>query len=184
MPLISLGSNCAVAYQMDKLGLREQAGPFDWAKISLPKLIKVLELDFAGWTDITIHHWSEKHYALVETNSGSYVLANKLGISFAHEVIKKTSLSDFISAQTRRVDRFKSQVNPTFVRLETSNIPKSYQSNYQTLCEILGKYFTDFKLIVISNNPISHAKIHWIKLDNFDEDWTYSKLDWVKIFNL
>ena len=40
--IISLGSNCSVTYQLNKLGLRMQAYPFDWVKISLNQLNNIL----------------------------------------------------------------------------------------------------------------------------------------------
>ena len=46
MEYISLGSNCSITYQLGKLGLRNNSYPFDWTKISLTQLIKILENDF------------------------------------------------------------------------------------------------------------------------------------------
>ena len=184
MVLVSLGSNCAVAHQLDKLNLRKEAYPFDWAKIKLQTLNQILSYDFLDFTNMSVQSFSPKHFAFGKKDAGSYIISNKYGISFAHEVMDICEFSEFIEKQTRRVDRFRKLSNPTFVRLETSNIPKSYNQHYDKLISLLTEYFTDFKLIVISNNPITHDKIKWVRLENFDEDWTYSKLDWVKIFNL
>jgi hypothetical protein len=184
MVLVSLGSNCAVAYQLEKLKLRNQAYPFDWAKIKLPSLIEVLSSDFSDYEKLSIEKYSSNHFALADPKLGSYILTNKYGISFAHELVADNNLENFISTQLRRIERFKQLENPTFIRLETANIPKSYSTHYQKLCEILSGLFGNFKLIVISNKPITHEKIHWVPLEDFDSDWTYSKLNWNQIFNL
>ena len=64
MEIVSLGSNCAVAYQLKELQLRNQAYPFDWAKVSLNSLIKVLENNFTDYCQVTIKKLSENHLML------------------------------------------------------------------------------------------------------------------------
>lgn len=188
MVLVSLGSNCAVAYQLGKLNLRDGSYPFDWSKVKLDGLINVLESDFVDYSKVLIQSHSIKHFSLSQSdnsdNSGSFILSNRYGIGFAHEVVLANSINEFSKKLDRRIIRLKGLINPTFIRLETSNISKLYNVKYIKLVDILSKMFIHFKLIVISNNRIDHEKIIWIKLDNFDEDWTYSKLDWFKIFNL
>ncbi len=194
MVIVSLGSNCAVAYQLDKLNLRDQAYPFDWAKIKLDSLIQVLESGFVDFTDMFVCFFSNKHFTLDQitqsTNSdgekilGSYIVSNKYNIKFAHEITNTFGLKKFIDQQKRRITRFTNLSNPTFVRLETGNVPKSYQTKYEKLSGILLGLFPEFKLIVISNNKISGDRIIWYKLEEFDKDWTYSKLNWKSIFTI
>ena len=43
---ISLGTSCVIAYQLNKLGLRKESYPFDWAKFDINKLNNVLENNF------------------------------------------------------------------------------------------------------------------------------------------
>jgi hypothetical protein len=44
--MISLGSNCSIAYWQKYYNLRKEAYPFDWCDLPFNKLIKVLENDF------------------------------------------------------------------------------------------------------------------------------------------
>ena len=51
---ISLGGNCSVAFQLNRLKLRKKSYPFDWAKISLNQLLRVLENNFEDFEDIKL----------------------------------------------------------------------------------------------------------------------------------
>ena len=181
MEIVSLGSNCAVAYQLKELQLRNQAYPFDWAKVSLNSLIKVLENNFTDYCQVTIKKLSENHLML-DTKEPSYLVANRYGITMAHEIVDQQNLDLFASFLIRRVERFKKLDNPKFVRLETANLSPEQMVGYNKLVELLDKYFTSYQLIVISKiNPIN-PKIKWIKLGSFDERWQYPELDWSNIF--
>jgi hypothetical protein len=49
---ISLGGNCAVTYQLRKLHLYNNSYPFDWCKLKIKNLIKVLKNDFKDFENI------------------------------------------------------------------------------------------------------------------------------------
>ncbi len=48
---IPFGNDCAIAYQLEKLGLRNTSLPFDWIKSDLKGLIKCIEDDFTYFCD-------------------------------------------------------------------------------------------------------------------------------------
>ena len=74
MVLVSLGSNCAVAYQLDRINLRNESYPFDWSKVKLDGLINVLESNFIDYSKVSIQTHSLKHFNLSQPdNSGSYI---------------------------------------------------------------------------------------------------------------
>ena len=50
--IISLGSNCSVTYQLNKYNLRQQSFPFDWSKITIKQLNKVLESKFKDYENV------------------------------------------------------------------------------------------------------------------------------------
>ena len=106
---ISLGGNCSVTYQLNKLNLRNLAYPFDWSQIKLTQIIKAFNTNFEEYDKIKLIKYSENH--------NSYVLHNKY-CKFAHEVLKKKDLNDFSNQIKRRIKRLKC-VNPIFVRIET-----------------------------------------------------------------
>lgn len=193
---VSLGGNCAIAYQLKKLGLRNKSYPFDWCKMNISKLNKVLENDFANFSDIEINKYSQNH--LLESNNnekeceniGSYIVKNKYNISFAHEIKTDTEeeIKEFKKILERRIQRFKNlnSHNITFVILNLENV-KNITINLEFLLKNLKMYFKHFKLIYIGYNEIKdkflHKEIKYIKL-NMNEwfDWKYSNLDWDNIF--
>jgi hypothetical protein len=186
MEIISLGSNCAVCYHLVNLGLRTNAYPFDWTKLSLNNLINVLTNKFAGFNDLVVKKYSQDHPIMSDTitTSGSIILTNKLNIQFAHELSSSDELADFSNILSRRVNRFLNLTNLTFVRLETENLTLNQMDGYNKLVELLDGLFTNYKLIVISKLKPSNNKIIWVELESFESDWKYPKISWANIFNL
>ena len=54
MEYVSLGGNCAPCYQLRKYNLYKNSMPFDWCKLSIDKLIHVLNNKFENYSDILI----------------------------------------------------------------------------------------------------------------------------------
>lgn len=186
--IVSLGSNCAVCYHLVNLGLRSQAYPFDWTSLSLKKLNQVLSNQFAGFTELEIKKFSPVHPIITngkeDQNSGSIILTNKLNIQFAHEITNSNQLDVFSTSLLRRIERFLSLNNPTFVRLETANLTTNQMTEYDKLVELLDELFENYQLVIISKLKPSNNKIIWVKLESFDSNWKYPSLNWENIFNL
>ena len=191
---ISLGGNCAIAYQLKRLELRDKSYPFDWCKMSINKLNKVLENNFENFSDIKIFKFSKNH--LLENDdllndNGSYIVKNRYNISFAHELKtdNEKELKKFKKTLERRIKRFKklNTDNLTFVILNLEN-KQNDNLNAEILTKNLKIYFSNFKLIYIGPNISikydKNNKIKYIKLDiNKWVDWQYSNLDWNDIFS-
>lgn len=184
MQIVSLGSNCAVCYHMTNLGLRTQAYPFDWTKLSIGNLNQVLSTQFAEFAELEIKKFSQAHPTIGQESTGSLVLVNKLNIQFAHEITIPNELESFKAGLSRRIERFCNLSNPTFVRLETGNLTGKQMGQYDQLVKLLEQMFSSYKLIVISNLKPTNKKIIWVELKSFDSDWRYPGVDWVNIFNL
>jgi hypothetical protein len=191
MEIISLGSNCAVAYQLKQLQLRNQAYPFDWAKVSLNSLIKVLENDFDRYCKLTTKKLSKNHLTFDDTKP-SFIVSNDYGITMAHELVDEQNIEIFTLSLSKRIERFKNlgclveDRNPIrFVRLETSNLTEIQLLSYNKLIQALDKYFRNYQLVVISKNkPVEqNPKIIWYKLESFDENWWYPNVNWKEIFS-
>jgi hypothetical protein len=191
--IISLGSNCSVAYQLKQHNYRFNSYPFDWCNIKINQLINVLKNNFVNYENIKINKLSENHPAFLNNNSNnpvsnnpkpSYILTNDYNIKFAHEVISNNYLDceEFKNKLIRRINKFKNLIhnrhNPIFIRIELNNFNKD---SYYLLLNELDKYFDNYKLILISNNNINHKNIINYKLYNF-EDWKYNNLNWKNIF--
>lgn len=175
MEYISLGSNCSITYQLTKLGLRKQAYPFDWTKITLCQLIQILSENFDDYSESlefvsisNIHPIMELDLEMYNSDpnsnskpnsnsepssisSGSLILTNKYKIKFAHELGEKYQLDEFKNKLTKRVQRFMELKNKyiCFIRIELSPLNKSWYLNIIKLHTLLSKYSSNFKLGLI-----------------------------------
>ena len=174
---VSLGGNCAVTYQLNKLKLRNKAYPFDWSQIKINKIIDAFESNFNNFTKVSVEKYSENHQ--------SYLVSNPYG-KFAHEVLRDKDITSFTSQLERRIVRLKEIKNPTFVRIETYNFKDitSYQNYWIKLCKIFDTMYDNYQIILISKFNPKLDKIKWYHYNSFDSDWTNDKLNWFNIFNL
>ncbi len=181
--IISLGSNCSVTYQLNKYNLRIQSFPFDWSKITIKQLNKVLESKFKDYENVFIKKFSENH-------NSSYILSNKYNITFAHEIFDKynNNITEFNQVLLRRINNFVAQTGEIkFVRIELQPITESYLEELNKLILLLDTYFDNYKIILLvdSNSKIqSINKIIIKKVVNFDNfiDWKMDYIDWYDIF--
>jgi hypothetical protein len=174
---ISLGGNCSIAYQLNKNKLRHIAFPFDWCRISLNQLILVFNNKFEDYNSIYIHKYSTIHPSIETNNKGSYIVKNKNNIEFAHELLQDdpSNIDEMKDKILKRIQRLIDYKSPTFIRLETRD---EKPDKYKLLLQILDKYYTNYKLIVISRIPINHSRIEWIQLKEYSEDWKYNYIKW------
>ena len=199
---ISLGTNCSVAYQLRKLGLREEAYPFDWCSTNYKNLLEVLKNDFKDYEKVSIKKFSDNHILFKNEDvfdekvdkKGTYIFKNGYGITFAHELIEENdeNIDKFKETINRRIKRFRElDGNIVFIRIEIND--KIF--NYNELIEILDKKFLNYKIIILGNieyektsngnidyEKTSNGKIEYYKLPEF-KDWKYDNFDWNIIFN-
>lgn len=178
--MISLGGNCSVAYNLERYNKRIHSYPFDWCDIKINQLINVLENDFLDYNKLQIKKFSSSH-SLLNSNNGSYILTNIYKIKFAHELLDVSNKELLEETIDRRIKRFRKLENVKFIRLETRNISNKYfREKYLKLYEIIKKYNSE--LIVITKNIWNDSPFKIIKLDDFDENWYYPKVDWKNLF--
>ena len=183
MTYISLGGNCAVCYNLRQLNLYNESMPFDYCKVSIKKLINVLDNNFINYKDIEFKKKSNNHKIIKSNNlteDNSIILTNKYNIQFAHEISNKYNINEFKEKLQTRIKRFINIENPIFVRLETENIKD--MNIYYKLEEVLDKYFKNYKIILISKKKIKSNKIIHYSLDEFSSDWKYESVNWNNIF--
>lgn len=190
---ISLGESCAVAYNLDILKKRVLAYPFDWSKIKLKDLNKVLSNDFKDYDKIEIVKLSENHKDLEEFKQPTYIIKNPYNITMAHEVLSdniiETKLEEFKIKLQRRIKRFrdtlKNRNKIKFIRLEISPFKQTYIQELDKLVSILDKLCPDYELTIICHvsyqDKITNKKIKIEYFDKFSEDWRYLNIDWQKI---
>ena len=181
--IISLGSNCSVTYQLNKYNLRVKSFPFDWSKITIKQLNKVLELKFKDYENVFIKKFSENH-------DSSYILSNKYNITFAHEIFDKynNSIKEFNQVLLRRINNFVTRQGVVkFVRIELQPITDAYLKELNKLIQLLDTYFENYKIILLVDSDSKIESINKIiikKVVNFDNytDWKMDYIDWYDIF--
>lgn len=171
MNIIPLGGNCSVTYHLQLYNLRNESYPFDWVKMSIRQLINILKNNFDEYENIHIKKYSENHQ--------SFILTNKYHVQFAHEVMNDDSIT-FKSKLIKRIEKFKKLNDPIFIRIELKD---ENQSIYEILINELNKYFTNYRIILISKTCVIHSKIEWYELNSYHNDWTCPQFDWSQILD-
>lgn len=192
---ISLGENCSIAYQLKNLGLRVNSYPFDWSKININQLNKILENDFKDFSKLSIKKLSNNHNYKFIHNEPSFILTNPYNIIFAHELMNTThkdTTSNLIKLEEKfkqRILRFKNlqtiqNTNITFILFNFSNS----EPQLIKLINNLKKYINTFSLIYISLNSIKESK-NIINIDNSMFEYNYDskiindiKVNHIKIY--
>lgn len=177
--IISIGSNCAPAFHLKYYGLRNTAYPFDWCKIDLNKLIKVLNNDFKDFEKVCIQKFSHKHPSFVDNSDSTYMIKNKYNVKFAHEITNEVKLNHFSTSILKRIKRFKNIINPCFIRLETGKVSNI---KYNDLVDALDKYYSEYKLIIVSKEIITHPRIIYVPIGEYSQDWKYNSVNWKYLF--
>lgn len=180
---ISLGATCAPTYLLNHLGLRTQAYPFDWSKNTLTQLINVLDSDFEDYAEsISLTQFSEKHPLEIGCNaSGSYIIKNKYGITFAHELANTCDAESFSEKITRRIIRFRElykddNTQVAFLIYMPSVIKQSFWKHLEKLISLLPQNSVIYVIIhKDSCTPLAsimaNCKVKLIHFDSFEEDW-------------
>lgn len=200
---ISLGNTCAIAYQLKLTGLRTLAFPFDWCKISINQINQVLNNNFHKFNELKVVKYSTNHKLLplsinnhtIINNDGSYILKNSYNILFAHELYKINNyhIDNLKNIIDNRIKNFINAKNENiYFIIHKSNL--DLVSLHQ-LINNLKKYFTNFKIIYITNKQSINSDLksqltnyQSIKLITIDyniinwEDWKLTDINWFDLF--
>lgn len=183
---VSLGSNCSVTYWLNKLGLRKQAYPFDWASLNIKVLNNIIEDDFLGFVEtLEIMHLSDKH--LDEFGNPSMLITNKYKIRYAHEVVIN-DIIDFKKSLDNRITRFRDLNKEdfiTFVRIELCIVKFAYVKELEKLIKLLDLINPNYiiKLIIHKDSiKIELDKVQVFYYDSFSPDWKMEHLKWHDLF--
>jgi hypothetical protein len=184
MVIVSLGGNCCIAYHERRLGIKTETFPLDWSSTSISQLNQLLENNFLNFEELAFKKISENHPHLDGENP-SVVCSNKYKIKFAHEIKNKSQITELSEKILKRIQRFRTLKNPTFIRLETGNLSLDKMNlMYSELERLLDIYFLEYKVIVISINKYESKKFNWVRLEQFDSDWRFPNINWEKLFNM
>lgn len=202
---VSLGGSCATAYNIRKFTNTHISYPFDWTKISINQLNAVLLHDFRDYENLLVKKFSMSHPLILDSdddkkdiiisNEGSLILTNSYGISFAHTILEKDKLENFIiSLREKRIVAFKELSRYSeivFVRLETGKLNSKYNDSLKLLSDNLTLLFgKNYKILLI----VHQSNKDMINIDDFDNinlhffsefssDWKYPLIDWSSILS-
>ena len=170
---VSLGGNCSVSYQLNKLKLRNKSYPFDWCQIKLSEIIKAFESNFFEFEIINKKKYSENH--------SSFIVNNKYG-NFAHEVVKDGDYDLFKIKIIDRINKIKNIENPIFIRIETFNFKclNVYVKYWKQILILFDNFYKNYQIILISKLNPKLKNIKWFSY-NFDYDWKNNNIDWFNI---
>jgi hypothetical protein len=158
---IPLGTTCTMSYQLNEVGLRKEAFPFDWSKMSVNQLNKVLTDGFDSFNDIKIKKYSDNHPNF-DNGGDSFIVSNPYNITFAHEVIDKNSIDEFKKILDKRIKRLLSHKDD-YIKFVIFNTGKKLDTTSLSLN--LRKYFNNFDILEIQP-------------DEQFTDWKYDHMNW------
>jgi hypothetical protein len=178
---ISLGSDCSVAYQLDMLGLRKEAYPFDWIRCNRTEdIISLMENKFQHFFDeeYLIKEKEVDNFPLIKDDmilsnkSINIVMKHKLySIIFPHEIRKGYEYLDMMIVKEkymRRVNRFydvctNSIVKKVFVRITNK------KDDYEKIDRCLKKFACNYELrIILIDKKTKYS------------NWKKDEIDWIK----
>ncbi|MFD0675585.1 MULTISPECIES: DUF1796 family putative cysteine peptidase [unclassified Paenibacillus] len=185
---MSLGSTCQVAYQLNRIGLRQSAGPIDWfTSQSVPGLVQLLNHQFRGLMEYN-------NLELIDRTRECFVVRDN-----AYDVVSFhdfplylgrwwDAYPAFKEKVDRRVNRFRHTIQNKpvlFVRTDTSE--KEAQQLKRALNTLM---YGKFRLLIINNHPIRQLHEEEWGLDNVccvnvpqGYDWKGSDNAWNRVMN-
>ena len=155
---VSLGPTCSVAYQLQKMGLRSEALPFDWLRSHSVKDINTLiDTKFESFFDITFV--KENTFPFIQDDFEEprsvkvKVWRNKkLKIDFLHDFSETTTLEDVQAKYQRRIDRFFERLKNKciFIR-DDKYFKQAHVAEYNKLYDTLLRHNPESVLVLIVN---------------------------------
>lgn len=190
---ISLGSDCSVAYQLQKQGLRDAAYPFDWLRIPHLKFLNTLiDNDFNDLfvnletTDISNNFpllnddWHEEKGISIK------VINRKYGIHFVHDFTSINSLNLYkpesvFEKYQRRIERFRenmlnASIHKKLFRIGPDN-DEAQLSNLNTIFQ--NKGFVNYSIYYTSFSKLAKECGMIPDIDG----WKRDAFNWSEWFN-
>lgn len=167
--IISLGFFCGVSTELDRIGLRDFSGPFDWVISSWDGIMKCLENDFCDLLEIN----NLEQYS----NEPSYFIDTNYEISFFHDFNEYLSLEEQIEKvkekYLRRIKRFKKNIEHStlFIRyIKDQEEAFKIENNHSYIKKLLKSFNPENEIIFIVNNGVCLRGIEAYFVDKDDGD--------------
>lgn len=191
---IPFGNDCAIAYQLEKLGLRNTSLPFDWIKSDLEGLIQCIDDDFSYFCDessFTMKNTS-KNFKIIQDNYFDGKLTNsirmlnsvydfhhlhdfKLYVELGITQNLKYGFKKFKEKYNKRIIRFRELMRNNLVHKVIVHIgPQKDIELIDKLIEVFdSKSYTNFQIKFISYNEFETLKT---------SSWKREEYDWASFF--
>lgn len=165
--VISFGYLCPTSQDLERIGLRDSSGPFDWSRTQdLEQIINLVENNFKDFLNLD-YLYQDLRDKNVYTNVKHNIVLN-------HDFNQYESLSSQLpnvkQKYQRRIDRFYNNIQePTlFIRdLSGVNDLKYVEENFAHINKVLRKYNSHNKIIFTSRNDLESqtVKIYQVKTE-------------------
>ena len=193
--IISLGSNCSIAYQLATYNLRYNAYPFDHVKIPSFKILnKVLKNNFDSYIEFIIKENKTCYEHIINDDfnnniNNTTILKNKYNIIFPHDCSSNISydlqIENIKEKYNRRIERFRNINHPViFIWNEPLIV---LEKNIIDFHNIIKQYTTNYLLIIINHKEITTTDINKTIIINNDKEfinWKQDNIDWAYIFGM
>lgn len=152
--IISLGSFCSPALEIERLGLRDGSYPFDWVlSRSMNNIVELISNGFSDLFNVDYFYQWKSQYSTYENIKCDIVFVH----DFSQWIDLNSQLQQVIDKYQRRINRFyiAIQEKTLFVRyIETDSEYKYVEKNYDLILETLKRYNKENEILYIVNDDL------------------------------
>lgn len=199
---ISLGDDCCISYNFQKLGLKTNTYPFDWIQTpdinmlslliqnNFKDLFSNLILDGSNLAPLILDDWNEEKRIIIKLKNIKY------NINFNNDLAsliysQRLSLNDIKKKYKKRIKKFYTIMKDDNKYKKLFRIGKlSEISELSNLNNIFkSKGFTNYSIYFVPNNLNITNDMDYIpiidisEIDNKNENWKKNHYNWHNIFN-
>lgn len=186
-PIISLGINCQVAYQLRIHGLRHEAFPFDWIICPFEALVALIENHFEHFLD-------PEYLRFVHTETEKCIVNTLYNVKFLHDFkLVPHFMQDYEKVKAmydRRIKRFYHNLQNTPRALLIRR--KITQAQAIQLQQVLQKQFPDTHFLLLAVDNTYEIKKEWDipQVKNYympqqpTQTWKGDTALWTELFTL
>jgi hypothetical protein len=203
--IISIGSNCSVAYQLQQNNYRYNSYPFDWLKIdNLTSIIMCLKDNFKDFIpNKDIVKYTDKFPLITNDNfpinndikSSNVVITNKYNMTFCHDFNENLENYDLICEKyKKRIHKFINNLTIGCDLIYHELKPKKLnKKDIDIIIDFIKNYNNRNTLTIIINNPKNiELEILNYKKTNLNiindttqfDSWKKNNFKWNKLFYL
>lgn len=208
--IISLGSTCSVAYQLQQYGMRTNAYPFDWVRSqNFSDVVKVIESKFDAYIESVTQISSSEKFPVFDTddfpnstgenNVTMDIMQNKYNIKFYHDFISGNldNRIPVLVKYQRRIERFYDTIQsgqPILYIRDELQLGRLTAEDIIAFINIIYQINPDanFKLLFILHNPSAkpleitnyiHPQVEYFVDHNKFGIWTRPNINWKEVFS-